>query len=272
LVLMRVLRKTALSLEVELGDLTVTMLSDGETVMPPDRLRGPDGAALADLTGADLVGGQLRLPVRAFLVKGPEGCLLIDTGAAEAWHPVLGRLGEAMAEVGVGATEVTVVALTHTHVDHLSGLVDADGGLAFPNAARVFVATEELAAFRAEPRMIPVLPRLMALEQGDGPLRGVTAVNAPGHSPGHMAFLVEGRMLIWGDIVHHAAIQFARPEVAWSFDDDQDQARATRVALLEQAVEAGWIVAGAHLPDPGVGMITRAAAGYAFHPLGRLTP
>jgi glyoxylase-like metal-dependent hydrolase (beta-lactamase superfamily II) len=264
---MRIVRRTELSLTVELGDLTVTMLSDGETVIPVDRLRGPDGAALADLAGADLADGKLRLPVRAYLVRGAEGCLLIDTGAADAWHASLGRLGEAMVEARVGANEVTAVALTHTHVDHLSGLVDADGGLAFPNAARVFVATEELIAFRAEPRMIPVLPRLMPLEQGDGLLRGVTAINAPGHSPGHMAFLVEGRMLIWGDIVHHAGVQFARPEVTWSFDGDPDQARATRLKLMEQAVEAGWIVAGAHLAGTGIGYVERAGDGYAFRPV-----
>jgi glyoxylase-like metal-dependent hydrolase (beta-lactamase superfamily II) len=264
-VLMRVLAEGALSLTVELGELTVTMLSDGETVMPIDRLRGPDGAV--DLAGADLTDGKLRLPVRAFAVRGPEGCLLIDTGAGDAWHASLGRLGEAMLEAGIGPNEVTAVALTHTHVDHLSGLVDGGGGLAFPNAMRVFVAVEELAAFRVEARMIPVLPRLMPLEQGDGPMRGVTAVNAPGHSPGHMAFLVEGRMLIWGDLVHHAAVQFARPEVTWAFDEDQAGARATRLALMEQAVEAGWIVAGAHLPAKGIGRIERAGGAYAFHPV-----
>jgi glyoxylase-like metal-dependent hydrolase (beta-lactamase superfamily II) len=138
---MRIVRMGRLSVEVELGDLTVVALSDGETAMPLTHLRGPDGEALADLGGADVVDGKLRLPVRAFMVKGPEGCLMIDSGAADAWHPVLGRLGEAMLEAGVSAGEVTVVALTHTHVDHLSGLVDQDGGLAFPNAERVFVAT-----------------------------------------------------------------------------------------------------------------------------------
>ena len=264
---MRPGRETSLSVEVELGELSVTMLSDGETVVPVAHLRGTDGASLADLAGADLVEGKLRLPVRAFLARGPEGCLLIDAGAGDAWHPSLGRVKAAMLAAGVSPPAVTAVALTHTHVDHLGGLVTRDGELAFPNARRLFVATEELSAFRAEPRMIPVLPRLMPLEEGDGPMRGVTAVGAPGHSPGHMAFLVEGRLLIWGDLVHHAAVQFAHPEVTWAFDYDEDQARASRHALMEQAALAGWIVAGAHLPWPGIGRIERDGAGYAFHPV-----
>lgn len=266
---MRLGRETDLSVQVELGDLKVTMLSDGETVMPTTHLRGADGEAVADLSGADLVEGKLRLPVRAFLVEGPEGCLMIDAGAGDAWHASLGRLDEAMAAAGVSSQAVTTVALTHTHVDHVGGLVDRDRELSFPNARRVYVATEELTAFRADPRMIPVQPRLMPLEQGDGPLRGVTAINAPGHSLGHMAFLVEGRLLIWGDLVHHAGVQFARPEVTWAFDADPALARASRLALMEQAVEAGWIVAGAHLPGPGIGRIERDGGGYAFRPVTR---
>jgi glyoxylase-like metal-dependent hydrolase (beta-lactamase superfamily II) len=264
---MRVVRETALSLTVELEALTVTMLLDGETMMPADCLRGPDGAFLGYGPG-DLVDGRLPLPVRAFLVQGRDRCLLIDAGAGRAWHKGLGRLPEALAEAGSGPQEVTVVALTHTHIDHLSGLVDGDGGLAFPNADRVFVATEELMAFRDEPRMIPVLPKLMPLEQGDGPLPGVVAVNAPGHSPGHMAFLVEGRLVIWGDLVHHP-LQFARPEVTWKFDENPDEARATRAALFRRILDEGWLVAGAHLPYPGIGRLDRAGEAYAFHPADR---
>jgi glyoxylase-like metal-dependent hydrolase (beta-lactamase superfamily II) len=264
---MRVVRETALSLTVELEALTVTMLLDGETVMPADCLRGPDGAFQGYGPG-DLVDGRLPLPVRAFLVQGRDGCLLIDAGAGRAWHKGLGRLGAALAEAGSGPQEVTVVALTHTHIDHLSGLVDTDGGLAFPNANRVYVATEELMAFRADPRMIPVLPRLVPLEQGDGPLPGVVAVNAPGHSPGHMAFLVEGRLLIWGDLVHHP-LQFAQPEVTWKFDEDPAQARATRASLFNRVLAGGWLVAGAHLPHPGIGRLERDGEAYAFHPVAR---
>ncbi len=268
---MRILRQGPLSTTVELGDLTVTSLLDGVATLPADWLSGPDRRPLPDPdpgpTAANRPRDKLRLPVRAFLVQGPAGCLLIDAGAGQAWQAGLGQLGAALLEAGIWADAVTAVALTHTHVDHISGLVDRDGGLAFPNAMRIFVAVEEITAFRAIARMAPLGPRLMPLEQGDGPLPGVTAINAPGHSPGHMAYLVEGRLLIWGDLVHHAAVQFARPDVGWILDHDHARASATRLALMEQAVEAGWLVAGAHLPDPGIGRIERDGSGYAFRPL-----
>jgi hypothetical protein len=38
---------------------------------------------------------------------------------------------------------------------------------------------------------------------------------------------------------------------------------------MEQAVEDGWIVAGAHLPGSGIGHVERADGAYAFRPVSR---
>jgi hypothetical protein len=64
-------------------------------------------------------------------------------------------------------------------------------------------------------------------------------------------------------------VQFARPDVTWVFDDDQALARRSRLALMAQAAEAGWLVAGAHLPHPGIGWISAEGRGFAFHPATR---
>jgi hypothetical protein len=72
-----------------------------------------------------------------------------------------------------------------------------------------------------------------------------------------MVFLLGKRLLIWGDPVHHAGVQMTRPKVTRAHDEDPAAARASRVALLEQ----GWIVAGAHLPAPGIGRIERQGMG-----------
>ena len=66
----------------------------------------------------------------------------------------------------------------------------------------------------------------------------VATIQAIGHEVGHTAFEVASAgetLLIWGDVVHVPSIQFARPELAWEFDADQDQARSTRQSMLERA-------------------------------------
>jgi len=66
--------------------------------------------------------------------------------------------------------------------------------------------------------------------------------------------------------VHSHAVQFAHPEVSIEFDTDPQQAIATRKALLQQAAQQGWMIAGAHLPFPGLGHIRHDAQGYAWVP------
>lgn len=267
---MRIVRRGRMFVEAEIEDLRVIALSDGFADMQLSAVRGPDGKSLRakDLADVPQRDGTLRLEVHAFLVRGPAGVLLIDAGSGTAWRATAGMLVEALTEAGVERDEVTQIALTHTHVDHIGGLVGADGAPTFPNALRIFVPTEELGMFRDERRMAAVLDRVMPLEQGDGPIAGVVAVNAPGHEAGHMAFLVEGRLLIWGDLVHVPSLQFGRPEMTWEFDADPGLAAKTRVALFERAVEAGLMVAGAHLDFPAMGHLRRADGGYAFSPIG----
>jgi glyoxylase-like metal-dependent hydrolase (beta-lactamase superfamily II) len=265
---MQVRRIGALSAEVVLGDLSVIALSDGQTSMPATHLRGEDGQPLpaTALGGADLVDGKLRLQVSAFAVRGPDGCLLIDAGAGTAWHKTLGLLPQAMAEAGIAAADITTVALTHTHIDHIGGLVSDEGVAVFPNA-EIFVPEAEMGLFRAETRMAPVLARAVMMQPGEGVMPGVMAIAAPGHEVGHTAFLVGGRLLICGDLLHHPAIQFARPAVTWAFDTQPAQARTTRLSLLARAASESWPLAGAHLAFPGIGRISVDGEGYAFHPI-----
>jgi glyoxylase-like metal-dependent hydrolase (beta-lactamase superfamily II) len=95
----------------------------------------------------------------------------------------------------------------------------------------------------------------------------VTAVEAHGHEIGHTAFEVSSAgdtLLIWGDIVHVPSIQFARPELTWEFDADQEQARRTRQRMLRRAVQPNVFVSGAHLDFPGVGIVTECGDAFCY--------
>jgi glyoxylase-like metal-dependent hydrolase (beta-lactamase superfamily II) len=246
---------------MRIGQAEVTALHDGYADMPLERLRR--GGRAAQAPGVVLVEGKLRLSVNAYLVRMNGHVVLVDTGSADAWHPTVGRLSAAMAEAGVDADAVQVVVLTHTHVDHISGLKRPDGRPAFPQA-EVRVPVAEVDLFRAEARMAGIVPRGIA--PGDTVVPGMRAVAAFGHEVGHTAYLVEG-LLIWGDVVHVPSVQFADPGLTWAFDTDPAMAHATRLQLMARAVADGLWVAGAHLDFPGVGRLEAAGDAYRFVPV-----
>ena len=93
---------------------------------------------------------------------------------------------------------------------------------------------------------------------------------SPGHTPGHEGYMVESagqKMLAWGDLVHSAAVQFARPEVTIGFDVDPKEARATRQRVLELAARERLLVAAPHISFPGLGHVRKDGAAYAWVPL-----
>jgi glyoxylase-like metal-dependent hydrolase (beta-lactamase superfamily II) len=98
---------------------------------------------------------------------------------------------------------------------------------------------------------------------------GVEAIALPGHTLGHSGYVFTSgneRLLIWGDVVHNAALQFARPDWTLAFDLDQAKAAATRKRVFDMAASDRLLVAGMHLPYPGLGFIERNANEYRFHP------
>ena len=56
---------------------------------------------------------------------------------------------------------------------------------------------------------------------------GIKSVATPGHTAGHSAYMVESKgqkLLLWGDVVHAAAVQFDDPAVTIEFDGDAKSA------------------------------------------------
>ncbi|MFJ1551891.1 MBL fold metallo-hydrolase [Streptomyces sp. NPDC088246] len=248
------------------GDLTVTSLRDGHVDMPPTRLRDKNGHPLAELPDTvPLVGGNLRLSVNAFLITNGTAAVLIDTGASNAWHSTMGSFLDALEEAGIDRGDITDVAITHNHEDHVGGLIAPDGSEAFPELRRVWIGVGDTAVFTG--RLEPVRNRVVPITGKVAINDWVTAVPTPGHTPGHTVYEVSssaGRLLVWGDTVHVPSLQFAQPDVSWELDGAQPQARKARTALLEQLTRPRYFVAGAHLDSPGVGHVTRKGTGYAL--------
>jgi glyoxylase-like metal-dependent hydrolase (beta-lactamase superfamily II) len=255
-----------------IGALTMTSLRDGYVDMPPTRLRQPGNKVFGDELPPQLrlVEGNLRLSVNAFALDDGVDVTLIDTGASNAWHPTMGLLPQALREASIAVDRVRTVAFTHTHLDHIHGLILPDGRDAFPRLSRLLVPKEELDMFRAEPRLQRFHERAEAFEAGQRIGANIEAMAAHGHEVGHTCFRVTAggeTILVWGDTVHVPSIQFERPEITWEFDGDQEEARASRLRIMALAADNMSYIAGAHLDSPGVGRITCAGTSFRFDPL-----
>jgi glyoxylase-like metal-dependent hydrolase (beta-lactamase superfamily II) len=87
---------------------------------------------------------------------------------------------------------------------------------------------------------------------------GIRAIATPDHSPGHSSYMVESRgqkLLVWGDIVHVAPIQFPDPGVTTTYDSDPGSAERQRDAMFADAAQEGYWVGAAHITFPGLGYV-----------------
>lgn len=117
-------------------------------------------------------------------------------------------------------------------------------------------------------------PRLLSRLGGQYKLASTpkigSQVAAAGHTPGHSGFRVvsgDDALFILGDIVHATALQMARPDWGIVFDTDPEKAVATRVRAFQDAARNKRLIAGMHLPFPGIGHVSEVGAGFQFHSL-----
>jgi glyoxylase-like metal-dependent hydrolase (beta-lactamase superfamily II) len=251
------------------GGRRIWSLSDGYIEMPADLLRDPQDIPVPQAALA----GALRLSVNCFALAGPgvDG-VLIDAGGG-GWAPTVGRLEQTMAEARIDPASITVLALTHTHQDHVHGLLTPDGRVLFPNLKAITIAEAAAESFLAEMHLARFRPLLKPVRNGDQVAERLRAVALPGHAPGHTGYAFdtnEDRFLFFGDIVHVPALQFGNPAVSWGYDDDQPTARRTRLKVFHDAAEARTWIAGAHLGWPGIGRVVRKGEAYDYEPASRV--
>jgi glyoxylase-like metal-dependent hydrolase (beta-lactamase superfamily II) len=73
--------------------------------------------------------------------------------------------------------------------------------------------------------------------------------------------------VVLGDVIHLGAVQLPLPATPMIYDVDPVLAGETRRTMLALAAREGVVVAGAHLPGPGIGRIVADGGGYRFVPV-----
>jgi glyoxylase-like metal-dependent hydrolase (beta-lactamase superfamily II) len=224
-------------------------------------VQGPFVEPLLDAAGT--------LPGRfaALLIEVDDRLVLVDAGIGPfAGDLDAGRLAGELDTMGVRAADVATVLVTHGHADHVGGLVTSDGVPAFPEARHVVHAAElafwrspaarELPGGAAEPARVAfgALRAAGLLDTVDGAktiASGVRAIEAPGHTPGHLAVVVNDTVLWAGDALV-TPLNVTHPDWVSAADMDGERNAATRRDLLARAADGSMVLAGAHLPVTGV--------------------
>ena len=273
---------------IKIGDWTIWPLNDGRLQVDPRQTFDlePDLLHPALLQAGCAEDATLPMQVHCYLMAFENHLILVDTGGGSHFGNEMGFLTQKLLETGHRPSQISAVLLTHCHLDHIGGLLTPDGMPAF-SAATLYLSQEE-ANFWYDPAQearanetnrawFPLVRqsldaykgRLRPIDPEEVILPGVTAVNAYGHTPGHTAFLVSSnneRLLLWGDLVHLAELQFLHPEWRVKVDTDADQAVASRKRLFEMASDEQLMVGGAHLPYTGLGHVSCTKEGFAWEP------
>ena len=205
--------------------------------------------------------------------------LLFDTGFGDPESALL----LCLQDLGLGPDDIDMVVITHGHPDHIGGLM-RNGEPVF-GRARYFFGAREFAFWTAgtavrEARLSSrdlfmrncagLARHTTLISPGQQVVEGVTAIDAAGHSPGMLAFLVESEgkeLLVWSDAFLHYVVSIQRPDWQADLDDEKEQAIETRKRLLKMASDRRLLVAGYHMPFPGLGYIDTANGSYRWLPV-----
>ena len=134
-----------------------------------------------------------------YFIKTNSGYIMVDAGTDPQ------KLETSITESGIDSNDVNWVLLTHSDYDHVAGLP------LFPNA-QVYLCRDELPLLNGAVKRSPFggnkmpagidINTINLLSNGQELSFGGTKVecmHAPGHTPGSMLYLIDGKYLFTGD-------------------------------------------------------------------------
>lgn len=255
----------------KLGSFEVTALLAGtRTVESPQNIFGMnvDAAEFGAVSDSHLIPtDKAQFFFTPTVVNTGSQLILFDTGLNA------GGISDALAVAGYTPDQVDVVVLTHMHGDHIGGLT-GDAGATFTNASYVTGAAEYdfwagAENERFDQKVKPLAEKMTFLDDGGAVASGITAVAAQGHTPGHMAYMLESdgqQLMLIADAANHYVWSLGYPDWEVKFDRDKAAAAATRRKLFGMLAADKVPFIGYHMPWPAMGYATARGDGFEYVP------
>jgi glyoxylase-like metal-dependent hydrolase (beta-lactamase superfamily II) len=242
----------------------------------------------AALAKAAMTTEYMPIPLTVIVLKVGDKFIMVDSGSGVGqWQPTAVDLPGNMKAAGIDPAKISTILISHFHPDHIFGLMEkGTNAPIYPNAELVVNATEY--KWWTEPGRVEKLPEArkplgtriqnvfptwknFKLAEGEKEVApGIRLVNAPGHTPGHSAFLLTSgnqQLMISNDTAYVPALLAPHPEWMGAYDQDGPLAVETRRKLIDRVIADKIAICGAHFPFPGAGTFVKDGTGYAFTPV-----
>lgn len=276
--------------DIEIGNARLTTVSDGNLVLPQGFVFDtmPQDELAPILKEFGLGTSPLTPECNISLYRDGENVVLFDVGSGPDFMPSAGHLADSLDAIGLAPEDVTHVIFTHAHPDHIWGLLDEFDDPLFADATymmgqgewdywwdpeTVNTIGDARAAFAvgAKRRMEAIEETVVLFDDGAELLPGISAILAPGHTPGHMCFEIRqggDTALVVGDAIGNHHVAFERPEWRSGSDQDADLAVQSRLSLLDRLASEQIALIGFHLPGGGIGRAERRGDKFRFVAFG----
>jgi glyoxylase-like metal-dependent hydrolase (beta-lactamase superfamily II) len=280
----------------KVGSFECTSINDGARSFPmPDTFvtNVPKAEALAAAEAAYMPPGKVTVPFNPQLINTGGKLVLIDTGNGvanlEPSKGAVGRTLQNLAAAGVDANSINVVLLSHLHPDHTNGIRAQDGSIAFPNAEIMvpekdwaFWTSDDNAAKAQSSEMMKnyfanvkktfagIESKVTKYDWGKEVVPGITSVEAPGHTPGHTAFVIasgDSRILVQSDVTNIPEFFLRNPDWHVAYDVDPELAQTTRHKFYDMAAAEKALVVGFHFTFPSMGHVEKDGTKYRLVPI-----
>src|SRR3981189_1140679 len=222
----------------KLGTIEATVVSDGPLAIgdPKNTFRGPTAEDISKMMSDQfLPTDNVVLDQNVLVINTGDKLALFETGMSSVKRTdAMGRLVASLKQSGIDPNDIDAGIPTPAHIDHIGGIMAADGSRNFPNA-QICISQADLeywtddkrlgtsgegSSLAAKKNLLPNRDRIVFYKDGQEVIPGVPAMQTTGHAVGHTSFVVNSggkSLFVVGDLMHHVIlVEKPRMEVAFA--------------------------------------------------------